>query len=224
VAKQLRDELEKLRTDVLRVGTLVEEAVRKSLAAFEERDRVMAEQIIAEDNIIDQREVEIEEECLKILALQQPVAEDLRFIAAVLKINNDLERMGDCAVHIAKRTRSLSKGPAIQMPKDLKRMSVATLKMVRDCLDAFAKRDAKLAQSLAEQDDVVDDCNHSIIRELRERMHNHPDEVDPSLDLFTTTRRLERIGDLATNVAEDVLYLVSGEIVRHRSNENPIKS
>ena len=216
MAKHLHDDLNKIKQQLLALGALVEEAVKQSILAFQNRDKALAEKVIEQDNAIDSLEVELEELCLKVLALQQPVAQDLRFIAATLKINNDLERIGDCAVHIAKRCKSLAKGPAIAIPAEITKMSEAAQGMVHEALDAFVRMDVELAQSLAKKDDVVDECNHTIIRRMRRLMHDKPDLVDQALDVFTATRRIERSGDLATNIAEDVVYLVKGEIVRHK--------
>jgi phosphate transport system protein len=216
VSKHLQQDLEQLKKEVISMGALVEESLQKAINAFQERSLELAEKVITEDNAIDFKEVTIEKECLKMLALHQPVAEDLRFIAAVMKINNDLERMGDCAVHIARRTRSLVKDPAIRVPVDLSRMTKSSLRMVRECLDAFVRKDTDLARRILQEDDEVDECNHTIIRELKQMMHDTPDNIDQALDVFTATRRLERVGDLATSIAEDVIYLVEGEIIRHQ--------
>ncbi len=216
MSKHLQRDLDALKQDLLEVGTRVEEAVEKSILAFQERNLELAQKVIKDDDKIDKREVEVEEECLKMLALHQPVAQDLRFIAAVIKMNNDLERMGDCAAKMARRTLSLVKDPPISLPSSLWRMTDLTLKMVRGCLDSFVKRDPKFAREICVKDDEVDQINRSIIKDLRRRMHEHPDQIDQALDIISFTQRIERIADLATNIAQDVVYLVEGEIIRHK--------
>lgn len=194
----------------------MEEAVQKSIVAFNERRDDLARKVVEDDEIIDQREVEIEENCLKVLALHQPVAQDLRFIAAVMKINNDLERIADYAVAIAERTSHLVKDTPIRIPNGLSEMAELARRMVRDALDAFVKGDVQLARGICARDDQVDGHNRTIIKELRRMMHETPDMIDQALDVFSTTRRLERIADMATNIAQDVVYMVEGEIIRHR--------
>src|SRR5581483_10375461 len=170
----------------------------------------------AGDNIIDEEENHVEEECLKLLALHQPVAVDLRRIAAALKINTDLERMGDLAEDIAERALHLSHFPPIPIPAKLQKMTDLTTAMVRQSLDAFVNLDQKLARLVCRLDDEVDQYNEAIIQELIAIMQKSPEMVEPGLSLFSATRHLERIADHATNIAEDVVYLVEGEIIRHR--------
>jgi phosphate transport system protein len=183
---------------------------------LQEREVEVAQQVIEEDNQIDQEENHVEEECLKILALHQPVAVDLRRITAALKINTDLERMADLAEDIAERALHLSQLPPVPIPSKLQRMTDLTTSMVRQSLDAFVNLDARLARRVCRLDDEVDRYNNEIIRELIELMRGSPAMVEPGLSLFSATRHLERIADHATNIAEDVVYLVEGEIVRHR--------
>ncbi len=215
MSKHLQKDLDYLKGALLEVGALVEEAVQKALAAFKERRAELAQEVVSNDRKVDDAEVEIEEHCLKSLALHQPVAEDLRFITSVMKINNDLERMADCAVNIAKRALSLAKETPTQMPEGLTKMTQATLTMVRNSLDAFVNRDVAGAKQVCKQDDVVDQCHRNIVKELRQRMHSKPDEIDQALDIFSTARQIERIADLSTNIAEDVVYMVEGDIIRH---------
>lgn len=219
MSKHLQQDLEQLKQSVLGMGSLVIDALQKAIMSFQNRSLELAQQVINEDNAIDQREIEIEKNCLKMLALHQPVADDLRFIAAVMKINNDLERMGDCAVHIARRTKSLIKEKEVPIPNELGRMTKSSLRMVHECIDAFVRKDTALARRILQEDDEVDAYNHSVIRELRQMMHDNPQQIDQLLDVFTATRRLERVGDLATNIAEDVVYLVEGEIIRHQETK-----
>jgi phosphate transport system protein len=192
----------------------VEEAIEKAVVALEERRVELAEQVVREDEKIDRLEVEIEESCLKIMALHQPVAQDLRFLAAVIRINNDLERIGDYAVSIAERTLDLSKH-AIALPSALRELTGAAKGMFRGALDAFVARDADTARDVCRNDEKADHAHRAIFREIRDRIRERPEEIDALLDLLTTARRLERIADMATNIAQDVVYMVEGEIIRH---------
>lgn len=221
MSQHLQRELEQLMRDLLSIGAMVQEGIKMAIVAFNEYRSDLANEVLERDKKIDQHEVEVEEECLKLLALHQPVAEDLRFITAVMKINNDLERMGDGAVSIAKRTLHLTKEEPFTPPEDLKKMADLTTQMVRDSLNAFVKKDAEFARQICVNDDQVDVLHRSIIRELRKTMKENPNAIESALDVFTTTRRLERIADLATNIAEDVVYMVEGEIIRHRGDELP---
>jgi phosphate transport system protein len=173
-------------------------------------------QVIEGDSQIDQEENHVEEECLKILALHQPVAVDLRRIAAALKINTDLERMADLAEDIAGRARHLAGLPPFPVPRRLQAMTDLTTTMVRESLDSFVNLDPRQARRICRLDDEVDRYNDEIIREVLDTMRRSPELVEPGLSLFSATRHLERIADHATNIAEDVVYLVEGEIIRHR--------
>jgi phosphate transport system protein len=213
----LQRDLEKLKKDILTMGAMVEETVRKSITALLGRRPDLAKEIIDGDTRIDRFEVEIEEQCLKILALHQPVAEDLRFIAAVIKMNADLERMGDLAVNIAERAAYLATEAPIPIPQTLRSMTDAAMHMVRESLDAFVNRDATLARAILGKDDDVDRYNREIIDELQRAMEADPSTTRRNMHLFSASRHLERIADHATNIAEDVVYLVEGEIIRHQS-------
>jgi phosphate transport system protein len=216
MSKHLERDLENLQRDLLALAASAEEAIHKAIRALQERETDLAQQVIAEDNQIDQEENHVEEECLKILALHQPVAVDLRRITAALKINTDLERMADLAEDIAERALHLSQLPPAPVPAGLQRMTDLTTSMVRHSLDAFVNLDPRLARRVCRLDDEVDRYNNEIIQELIELMRSSPDMVEPGLSLFSATRHLERIADHATNIAEDVVYLVEGEIIRHR--------
>src|SRR5437868_1050475 len=216
MSKHLERDLDDLQQDLLALAASVEEAVHKAIRALQERDVALAEEVIDGDNDIDEEENHVEEECLKVLALHQPVAVDLRRVASVLLINTDLERMADLAEDIAECAVALARWPAIPIPADLQRMTDLTSSMVRQALDAFVNLDAKLARLVCRLDDEVDRYNKLIIDELIRLMQRSPDLVEPGLSLFSATRHLERIADHATNVAEDVIYLVAGAIVRHR--------
>ncbi len=179
-------------------------------------DPDLAREVIEADKRVDQLEVAIEEESLKMLALHQPVAIDLRRITAVLKINHDLERIGDLAVNIVQRADCLHRRPDFRMPAKLERMARLATSMVRGTLNAFVDSDVDAAREICLRDDEVDEINREIIEELIALMKQQPAMVEPAMHCFSATRHLERIADHATNIAEDVIYLVQGEIVRHR--------
>ena len=214
MTQHLRHDLDRLGKRLLALGAQVEEAVRRAIAALLERRRELALEVINGDMGVDEEEVEIEEDCLKVLALHQPVAADLRFTAAVLKINSDLERIGDLAVNIAKRALLLGQTP-YAVPPSLRVMMENTLEMVRESLDSFVRGDVELARHVLAEDDGIDRLNREIIRELVRRMEQDHASVEPSLAVLSVSRHLERIGDHATNIAEDVVYMVEGEIIRH---------
>jgi phosphate transport system protein len=208
--------MENLQRNIITLAASVEETIYKAIRALVEREVTLAQQVIADDEPIDQQENEVEEECLKMLALHQPVAVDLRRIAAVLKINTDLERMADLAGDIAGRALVLARFPQIPIPEELQRMTDMTASMVRQSLDAFVHMDARQARRVCRLDDEVDRYNRDIIQEIIQVMQKSPEMIEPGLSLFSATRHLERIADHATNIAEDVVYLVEGEIIRHR--------
>jgi phosphate transport system protein len=216
MSKHLQRDLDNLQRDLLTLASSVEEALHKAIQALYDRDGGMAREVIEGDKLIDAEENHVEEECLKILALHQPVAIDLRRTAAALKINTDLERMGDLAEDIAERALHLAQLPPIPIPARLQKMTDLTTSMVRQSLDAFVRLDSEQAGLVCRLDDQVDQFNESIIRELIQMMEQSPAMVEPGLSLFSAVRHLERIADHATNIAEDVIYLVRGEIIRHR--------
>jgi phosphate transport system protein len=216
MSKHLERDLEELQRDILTLAAAVEEAIYKALRALQERDVALARVVIEGDGAIDVQENRVEEECLKLLALHQPVAVDLRRVAAILKINTDLERMGDLAVDIAERALALARPPYMPVPDSLQRMTDLTASMVRQSLDAFVHLDTHLARRVMRLDDEVDRYNDEIIAELIQNMQSASELVEPGLSMFSAVRHLERIADHATNIAEDVVYLVEGEIVRHR--------
>ncbi len=215
MTQHLRRDLDYLQRDLLALAASVEEAIHKAIRALQEREVELAREVISGDNQIDQEENHIEEECLKILALHQPVAVDLRRIAAALKINTDLERMADLAEDIAERALYLAQLPPIPVPERLQRMTDLATIMVRQSLDSFVNLDAHQARQVCRLDDQVDQFNQEIIKDLIAMMRAAPEMIEPGLSLFSATRHLERIGDHATNIAEDVVYLVEGTIVRH---------
>ena len=201
---RLQKELQKLKKRILSLGTMVEERVRMAIKAVETRDEKLAKRIIEMDREIDENEVEVEEECLKILALHQPVAVDLRFISAVIKINNDLERIGDQAVNIAERVVSIARRPQVTVPFDYKLMAEKTETMLKESLDALVNLDADLAHKVCLKDDEVDDINREIYDKVKEAIRSHPDRVGYMINLLLVSRHLERIADLTTNIAEEV--------------------
>lgn len=215
MAKHLQRELEKLKKKILSVGSMVEERVQRAIRAIELQDAELAGEIIRSDFEIDEAEVEVEEECLKLLALYQPVAVDLRFITATMKINNDLERVGDEAVNIAERVMVLSEKKRVRVPFSYHDMAKKTDFMMRKSLDSFVNLDLDLAFQVIIMDDAVDEMNHRIYDMVKDAIRQHPDSVGYLLNLLLIARHLERIADHTTNIAEEVIYLIEGEIVRH---------
>jgi phosphate transport system protein len=216
MSKHLVRDLENLQRQILTMAGYVEEAIYKSIQALQDHDKVIAQEVIAADDKVDELDNVVTEECLKLLALHQPVAIDLRRIATVFMITTDLERMGDLATDIAERAIILATPHAIPIPDKLPRMTDLTTAMVRQSLDAFVNLDSKQARRVIRLDDEVDRYNAEIIAELMARMKAAPETIEPNLSMFSAVRHLERIADHATNIAEDVLYLVDGELVRHR--------
>lgn len=216
---RLQKELEKLKKRILSLGAMVEERVRMVIKALETRDADVAKNIIDTDREIDEAEVEVEEECLKILALHQPVAVDLRFITAVIKINNDLERIGDEAVNIAERVSYIAKRPPVTVPLDYGLMAEKTKSMLKTSLDSLVNLDVDLAYEVCLKDDEIDDMDRSNHDILRDVIRNQPERVTYLTNLLSVSRHLERIADHATNIAEEVIYMVEGEITRHRIKE-----
>jgi phosphate transport system protein len=216
MSKHLQRDLDNLQRDILAMAGLVELTIHKAIRALTERDVAMAREVISGESQIDDEENHIDEECLKMLALHQPVAIDLRRITAAMMIVVDLERMGDLAEEIAERALQLGRPPFFPIPERLQRMTDLTTTMVRQSLDAFVNLDVHLARLVYRLDDEVDGYCGQIIKELVQTMKTSPELIEAGLSLFSATRHLERIADHATNIAEDVIYLVEGEIVRHR--------
>jgi phosphate transport system protein len=215
MVKHLERDLEALQEDILALAKAVEQAVQKAAEALRTRDVRLAQEVIDGEAGIDEGENEIEEECLKMLAVHQPVAIDLRRVVAAMTINVDLERMADLAEEIAERAIELNRVPCPEVSDRLQRMADLTGVMVRQSLEAFFNLDAQLARAVCRLDDEVDRYNREIIDELVQLMRQGPDLVDAGVSLFSATRHLEGIADHATHIAEDVIYLVEGEIVRH---------
>ena len=214
--KHLQRDLDGLTREVLAMGAMVEDATARAMEALLGRDQALAQRVIEGDREIDRKEIEIEEECLKILALHQPVAADLRYIVAILKLNNDLERMGDLAQNIAERTRTLADLEGAEPPPELRGMMERVQSMVVRCLDALVRLDVGMARSVLEDDEAVDEIHRNMYAGLQDRMMRHPERIPPLVQYMSVSRYLERIADQATNIAEDVIFTAEGEVVRHR--------
>ena len=215
----LERELDRLKKKILALGAIVEERVRMAIKAVETRDRELAKKVIEADDEIDQIEVDVEEGCLKILALYQPVAIDLRFIVAVIKINNDLERIGDIAVNIAERAAFLATQGKVDIPFDFAGMAEKTQSMLKKSLDSLVNMDADLAWEVGAADDEVDAINRDMYLQVQDGIRKDIDRMECLIHLLQASRHLERIADHATNIAEDVIYMINGEIVRHHAED-----
>jgi phosphate transport system protein len=213
-----QDELDQLKNRLLEMGGLAEERVRSAIRALVERDRLLVDEVLAGDGPINQLHIEIDGRCVKLLALHQPMAVDLRFILSAVKINTDLERVGDLAINIAEAGRRYLEHPAVQELIDIPRMADIAQVMLRDALDAFVHRDTALAQRVLDADDGLDALKTQVFRELLDLMIQVPATIEPGLDLILVSRHLERIGDHATNIAEDVIFMVSAKDVRHHAH------
>ncbi len=209
------EELKVLKEKLLQMAARAEEAIARSIKSLVDRDSHLSGKVIEQDPLIDALEIEIDEHCLKLLALRQPIAVDLRLIASAMKINGQLERIGDQAVNIAERALELVKEPLLKPLIDLPRMAALAQRMVKDSLDAFVNKDAALARSVCECDDEVDNLNEQVFRELLTYMMQDTSTINRAVHLMLIGRHLERIADHATNVAEDVIYLVLGKDIRH---------
>jgi len=216
---QKEQEIEALKERVLRMGGFVEDAIRKSIKALVERDRKLAIEVIDGDAIINHYDVEIEEECIRFLAIWQPTGSNLRFVTTAIKIITDLERMGDLAVDICERSVELLDEPPLKPYIDIPRMAEAAQKMLKDSLDSFVARDVDLAVSVCAADDFVDNLNHQIFNELLVYMLQDPKNISRAVRLTYITKYLERIADHATNIAEMVVYMVKGKVIRHTACE-----
>lgn len=217
--KHLQRGIENLKKMVLSLGARVEASVRDAIHSLVDRDGDLARRVIEEDFEIDHAEVLVEEECLKILALHQPVAIDLRFIVAVLKINNDLERVGDLAVNIAERSVFLSNQAPVDIDFDFAGMAHQARQMLKRSLDALVNLSVDDAHQVCADDDDIDAMNREMYLRVQEAIRANPDRIESLIHLLSTSRHLERIADHATNIAEDVIYMIEGEIVRHKTED-----
>ena len=213
--------LGELKANFLRMGAAVEESIDQAVRSLVERDNSLAMEVIKGGDLIDRWEVEIEDQCLTLMATQHPVASDLRLLATLIKINYDLERCNDNAVNIAQRSLVLNSLPLLKPLIDIPRMSELTRRMVKDALDAFVQKDVALARQVCILDEQVDQLRDQIFRELLTYMHamSQPDTVDRGVYLILVSRHLERIGDHASNIAENAIYLAEGRIVRHQKEK-----
>ncbi|OGL43607.1 MAG: phosphate transport system regulatory protein PhoU [Candidatus Schekmanbacteria bacterium RBG_13_48_7] len=218
--RRLQHDIAKLKKNILGLSALVEDRLREAVKSIVERDPDRAQQVIDGDAEIDQMEVDLEEECLKTLALHQPVAIDLRQVIAILKLNNDLERIGDLSVNIAESAISLSRRRVIPIPIDVTTMCIKVQSMLRKVLDALVNLDGDLALEICKADDEVDAYHRQIYEIVRDGIMQYPDRVDCMLEALDVTGCLERIADHCTNIAEDIIYLIDGEIIRHKGPKN----
>ncbi len=207
--------LKNLKEKILRMSGLVEESIGSSIRALSDRNSELAYKVIKADDGINMLEIEIDNLCLQLLALYQPTAGDLRFIASTLKINNDLERIGDLAVNIAERTLDLLKVPPLKIRIPIPKMAQAAQRMLKDSLNAFVNKDSKLAYEVCKRDDEVDELNHEIFMELLKCTPEEQTPVERVIDLILVAKNLERIADHSTNICEDVIYMVDGKIIKH---------
>jgi phosphate transport system protein len=214
--RHFQQDLDLLKTRLLEMGGLAEDRVRSAVEALVSRNGEAVDRVLAGDGPINQLHIEIDERCFKLLALHQPMAVDLRSIVSAVKINTDLERVGDLAINIAEAARRYMRHPPVKQLIDIPRMASIAQTMLRDALDAYVRRDTALAQAVLNEDDRLDALKTQVFRELLTYMLQDPATIEPSLDLILVSRHLERIGDHATNVAEDVIFMVSARDVRHQ--------
>lgn len=212
-------EIDMLKKRVLGLSAIVEESVHRAILSMERRDERSAHKVVEADDEIDVREVDLEEDCLKILALHKPVANDLRFIVTVLKINSDLERIGDLASNIAKTAIYLAYKPRQDLPEELIRMADLAQGMLHSSLDALVEQDSRRAREVWARDAEVDALNKHVYEQIVSSIGRHPERADAYVRILSVARRLERVADHATNIAENVIYMVDGAIVRHRSED-----
>jgi phosphate transport system protein len=213
--RHIDQELAELKTQILRMGGLVEGQIERAIRALVERDVDLASQVIERDTLVNSLDVEIDENCIRLLALQAPAAGDLRFVTTAMKISTELERMSDLAENICERVIELNEEPQLKPYIDIPRMANWTMRMVRECLDAFVRSDSALARKVCTDDDFVDNLTHQLFRELLSFMIENPGTISRAIRLTFIGKYIERIADHATNIAELVVYMVEGKIVRH---------
>ena len=217
--RHFEQDLDALKEQLLLMGGRAESVVQKAIRALERRDASLAREVFADDHIIDRQEIEVEERCIRLLALQQPLARDLRFITAALKISNDLERVGDHAVNIAGSALRLSEEPELKPLVDIPRMEQLATAMLREALDNFVRQDSESARRLVRRDDEVDNLNRQVFRELIPFMVEDPKTISRALELILVARNLERVADLATNIAEEVVFIAEARIIKHHAED-----
>jgi phosphate transport system protein len=220
--RHFEHQIEELQQQLLLMSGRAETIIRKAIESLERRDVALADEVLRDDRAIDRMEIDIEERCIQLLALQQPLARDLRLITSALKISNDLERVGDHAVNIAGCTKSLAPlDPGTPLP-ELPKLAEAAIGMLREALDCFVRRDAEAARLLVRRDDEVDALNRSVFAAMMARMISDPQQVQRSMALVLVGRNLERIGDLATNIAEEVVFIAEARVIKHHA-EDPLR-
>ena len=217
MAVHLIRDLENLKKEILLLGGMVEEATENAILALTDRRPELAEKVLQGDKVVDAKEVQIEEECLKVLALHQPVAADLRYVVAMMKVNNDLERVGDLAKNIAERAVSLAEAEPVSVPQGITNMADDVRGMLRDSLNAVVELDTELAKTVHRQDENIDEAHKRIFRLIEERIRRDPERIHIHIQLLSVSRYLERIADLATNISEDVVFMVNGDVIRHQT-------
>ncbi len=216
----LQRDLEQLKKDILELGNMVETAIHHAIHALNERRPDLAEMVVDLEKLINEKEVSIEESCLKTLALNQPVAGDLRFIVVVLKVNNDLERMGDFAINVAERATYLSaEDPIPHPPAFTKSMCECIQTMVHSSLDALVRLDVDLARDVIAMDNLVDDVHRQMYKDVKNLIEKDITTINRAIGLLSSSRYLERIADMATNIAEEVIFMVEGRVIRHQLNQ-----
>lgn len=213
-------ELEKLKQQLLAMGGLAEERVRLAVRGLVERDRNLIEQVVSGDEAVNRFQLQVDDRCFKLLALHQPMAVDLRFIVAAVRINSDLERVGDLAVNIAEAAHRYVEHPPVKPLVDIPRMGELAQAMLRDALDSFVTQDIRLAESVLQRDDTLDALKDQVFRELLTYMLADSRAIEPALDLILISRHLERVGDHATNIAEDVIFIAAARDVRHHAGDH----
>ena len=217
--RHFQEELQQLKARLLEMGGLAEEQVRLAVKGLVDRDRDLIDHVLTNDEPVNALHIEIDSRCFTLLALHQPMAIDLRAIVSAVKINTDLERVGDLAINIAEAARRYAQHPPVKKLIDIPRMASIAQTMLRDSLDAFVRQNTDLAQQVLNKDDELDDLKTQIFRELLTYMLQDQSTIEPALDLILISRHLERIGDHATNIAEDVIFIVSARDVRHHAGE-----
>jgi len=212
-------ELDTLKTNLIKMGSLAEQAIADSIQAFLERRKDLAEEVVSHDQEINSFEILIDDQVVDLLALQQPVATDLRFILAATKINSALERIGDHAVNIAESAIQCTDLRGAKPTLDIAEMARITKEMLRQAIDGFIHNDAAIGRRVLKNDDVIDELNKKVVHNLAEAMHRSPDRIEQALEFIRVSRNLERVADLATNIAEEVIFMAEARVVKHHAAE-----
>lgn len=213
----LQRDLDSLKKDIVHLGSLVQNSTQSVVEFLGTKSEQQLQDVLEYEDRINELEVDIEEHCLKVLALHQPVAIDLRFIIVIMKVNNDLERMGDQAVNISHRVKSLMDGPELPISLPIDEMTIAVQRMVSLSLEALVSQDPAIARKVVDMDDIVDDLNAQTYDLIRETIQANPSLVNSAMSMATISSNLERIGDLCTNIAEEVIFMVEGQVIRHQN-------